>query len=653
MIPKNALVIYKNQPAIVLEAGEKYTIRFCTQLPSAGGKPAQYATQKVRNKDIRLLHAGSVSSIETILLNASDKMLAEQLTRAVQEAHELLLSDAQTSAAPISVKELAELALGDFSADTAWALYSLLTETPFFAPDTENAADDGIFFIPRTQEAVSQIRQKADAKEHETEIRNNFLLRLKKKQLDLPADRQFMQEIEALALGKTGKSKIMKDAGFSETPEKAHKLLLDTGIWDITRNPHPPRFDLSTHSAAEVLPPPPEEERFSVSHTAYAIDNEWSTDPDDAVAFDGTYLWVHIADPASTVLPDTSIDLSARERGATLYIPEGAARMLSEESLEDYALGLREFDNGIPTEQKSRALSFKIQLDEFGNIIGTDVLRTLVFVKRITYKQADEQKHTEALAPLFSIAQRNIARREKAGAVFIKMPEIHISVRQDEYEKHVEITDIPHYESADVVRELMLLAGEAAAKFAFSRNIPFPYISQDAPDIPDTLPQGLAGQYKLRRCMRSRTVSVTPSAHAGLGLAMYSQTTSPLRRYGDLAAHQQLRAFITGKEPMDKDTLLEHISAGDAAAGAAVKAERKSNLHWILVYLLRHPQWTGNAVAVEIRNKQTVFFIPQLALETSLVPNGAIALNESITVQAGSINLAELTVTFRQVGTEK
>ena len=147
-----------------------------------------------------------------------------------------------------------------------------------------------------------------------------------------------MQDVEALALGKTEKSRTMKEAGLTETPEKAHKLLLDTGVWSIHKNPYPARWGLSTQSATEQLASPPQEERLELNQVAYAIDNAWSADPDDAIAYDGSFVWVHIADPASSVLPDTPIDISARHRGSTLYIPEGAARMLAEESLEEYAL---------------------------------------------------------------------------------------------------------------------------------------------------------------------------------------------------------------------------------------------------------------------------------------------------------------------------
>ena len=147
---------------------------------------------------------------------------------------------------------------------------------------------------------------------------------------------------------------------------------------------------------------------MEVAGVSYAIDNAWSTDPDDAIAFDGKYLWVHIADPASTVAPDDKIDKMARDRGATLYIPEGASRMLSEDCLTDYALGLS---------QKSRALSFRILLDEKNAIEECQVFKTWVRVERLTYESADERKDSPELAPLYEIARKNIERRNKAGAV--------------------------------------------------------------------------------------------------------------------------------------------------------------------------------------------------------------------------------------------
>ncbi|MBQ3826036.1 MAG: RNB domain-containing ribonuclease, partial [Spirochaetaceae bacterium] len=343
--------------------GDKFTIQYCSQPATPTGKKAVYATQKVREKDFVVLSEDKASSIDAVLAEKAD-----DFANAVKEAWELLLSDEATASEEISFADVAAYALSELKADMSWAFYSALKNTFYF----EEIAP--LVFKPRSESAIDELVKKAESKGKEEELRAAFIERLKKRQLDLPADSKYMVDVEALALGKSDHSKTLHDAKITETPENAHKILLDTKIWDITRNPYPVRWGLSMQSATEGLDSPPDEGRMVVEGTSYAIDNAWSTDPDDAVAFDGTYLWVHIADPASTVRPDDKIDRIARGRGATLYIPEGASRMLSEDCLEDYALGLSE---------KSRALSFRILLDEKNAVADCQVFKTWVTVARL------------------------------------------------------------------------------------------------------------------------------------------------------------------------------------------------------------------------------------------------------------------------------
>ena len=585
--------------------------------------------QKVRDKDIVLLSTSESPakySFEELI-----KYNDDQIDTKICEAWELLNSD---NCFDIEFSELAELVDSDFNDKKAWFIFNSLVKSLQFKLIDDKAS---LKFKLTTADEIEVLKKKKNEKEHEKEERQNFLMRLKQKQL-LPEDSIFMGDVEAFALGKTDKSKTLADAGFSQDVEKAHKLLIDTGIWDYTRNPYPFRWGLSVQSAKEGLKSPPEEERLIVPGVAYAIDNKWSKDPDDAIAFDGTYLWVHIADPASTVMPESSIDRAARDRGATLYIPEGASRMLAEESLSDYALGLK---------RESLALSFRLLLEDNCSIKECKVFKTKVNVECITYEDADQKKDSPELKPLFEIARKNIIRRNSQGAVNINLPEVHITVDPDT--KKVSICKITEYESADVVREMMLLAGEGAAHFAFENNIAFPYVSQEAPDIPQTLPPGLAGEFKTVKSMHRRSVGVTPAAHAGIGIGMYSQVTSPLRRYSDLIAHQQLRAFLDGRELIDKNTMLERISAGDEAAIACKKVERKSNMHWTLVYLLQNPDWTGEAVFVEQKGNLCVFMIPSLAQQTTLVPSKPLNLNDTITVKASNIDISSQNVVFSEV----
>ena len=628
---KNSLVLYKSTVAIVLnQDGDKYQIKFCSQPASPGGKKAVYGEQKVREKDVVLLHEGPVSSLENVL-SFCDEKIPDQLN----ETYELLLSDEGTASEAISISDLAEYARGEWNADHAWAFYSALSKDVHFELSDEEYKNGKLFYTLRTQEEIDSINQKNYEKEHEAEIRTAFITRLKNKKLDLPADAKYMGEVEAYALNKTDKCKTMAEAGFSQTPEKAHQLLIDTGIWDITKNPYPTRFGFSFESAREQLGAMPEEERMDIPGFAYAIDSEHSTDPDDAVAFDGEYLWVHIADPASSVLPDSSIDIAARGRGTTLYIPEGASRMLAESCLEDYALGLKE---------KSSALSFRIKLDENSQIEDCSVFKTHVNVKRLTYKQAEEQKESAELKALFELARKNKARREANGAVTIQMPEVDISV--DKESKKVTVEPDVKYESNDMIAECMILAGEGAARFAFKNQIPFPFVSQESPEFPESIPEGWAGSFAKIKCMRKRSVGITPAPHAGLGVSFYSQVTSPLRRYSDLIAHQQLRAFISGGHVLGKDEMLERVAAGDAASIAAKKASRLSDTHWKLVYLLQNPEKTYQGFCIDRRGNDALFLIPELDMQTTMKGFSSAELNQEVTLKMDRVDIPNQNVQF-------
>lgn len=633
---KNSIVLYKSTVAVVVDRdGDKYQIRFCTQPATPTGKKAVYGEQKVREKDVVLLHEGPVSSLEKVLDNGSKDFKAQ-----INDAYELLQSDESTATAPIEINELAEYALGSFDADIAWGFYCNLTAGVQFAVNQDELRNGKIIFVPRSLEEINSINQKNYEKEHEAEIRAAFINRVKTNSLDLPADAKFMGEVEAFAMCKTEKSKVMQEAGITQTIEKAHKLLIDTGIWDFTKNPYPTRFGFSFDSAREQLGAMKEEEREDVPCVCYAIDAPNAADPDDAVGFDGTYFWVCIADPASTVEPDSSIDMAARARGTTLYIPEGASRMLCESCLEDYALGLSEKATG----KKSSALAFRLKMTDDSQIEECEIKKVRVEVKMISYAEAEEQKESPELKPMFELARKNLLRRQNNNAVTIQMPEVKIKV--DKETKIVSIVTEEKYESNDMIQEMMLLAGEGAARFAFSHNIPFPFVSQEAPEFPESVPEGWAGQFARVKCMRKRSVGITPAPHAGLGLSFYSQVTSPLRRYGDLVSHQQLRAYINGKKLLGKDEMLERIAAGDAASLAARKASRLSDTHWKLVYLLQNPEKTYKGYCIDHIGKDARYLIPELDMQTVIGGAGEDPLNYEAELKAERVDIPTQDVRF-------
>lgn len=611
-----SVVLYKGQPAVItgFEPG-KIEIRLETD------------TKKVREKDIVFLHQGPVKTVAELLR-------AKAPAGDLSEAAEFFAGEHP------SYLELVELVWGSFPAEAAWAVWREVSTSLLFSCPSP----DGPVKV-RSKEEVAESVKKLEAKKLEGEEKQAFLGRLKaalsgKGAINLPADGKYLQDVEALALAQSDKSRTLKEAGLAETPQAAHRVLLATGYWRPERNPWPTRHghSLST-SAVPVEAPDASVDRLDLTAlSAWAIDNEWSNDPDDAVSVDGDILWVHVADPAQTVLPDSDADRDARNRGSTLYIPEGASRMLADSALDYYALGLS---------GESLALSFRIAFTETGAIDDVSILRTRIRVSRLTYAEASARRDSPELAPLFAIAERNIERRRRAGAVFIDLPEVHMAatVREDG-SAEVSFKVITPEPSADMVREMMLLAGEASARFAFKNGIPFQYVSQEAPDVPKDIPEGLAGEYRKRRSMRSRKVGTIPADHAGLGIGMYSQVTSPLRRYGDLVSHQQLHLFLDGKKPMDTDDMLTRIAMGDSAARECTLAERESNAHWTLVFLATHPDWEGDAVVVERNGPSATVIVREFAYESRMVLDGKFGLNSMIRVRAGNVNIPEQTVTF-------
>ncbi|MDR1862285.1 MAG: RNB domain-containing ribonuclease [Treponema sp.] len=632
MIPEKSLVLYKSRPAVVTGTeGDKINI-------SVLGDDKKAQGCKVREKDVELLHPGPCSFKD---------LESEAPAGDLRGAWELLAADREDSGGAVSLKELAELAWGGFSPSAALAAWEALREGLYFAGDPASIRI-------KSAEEVEEAEKQRGRRQKEAEERSAFLGRLKalpagKDAALVETDRRYLQEVEALAWGRTDKSRTLRELGRPETPQEAHRVLLAAGAWTPWENPHPRRFGLSLASAAINPGPPPPEDRADLTHlTSYAIDSPWSGDPDDAVSLEGPdsqgrlVLWVHVADPAASILPGTPCDREARDRGATLYVPEGSSRMLAPESLDFFALGLQA--DGL-----SPALSFKIVLNGDLSIAETAITPSLVRVARLSYEEADRIAQGE-LAGLFALAERNVERRLNSGAVFIDLPEVHISLKagREGGEKELAIEPIRPYKSSEMVRECMVLAGEAAALWALRNRAPFPFITQEAGDLPaDRLP-GLAGAWQMRRCMRPRAVSTKPAVHWGLGLDQYTQVTSPLRRYTDLLCHQQIRAFLKGGALLSEEEVLLRVSAAEAAAVAAVKAERASRAHWTAVYLSDKKGSLWEGVVLDRKGNRGVVVIPALGLETQAGIRAGLEPNDPVELVLKSVNIPEGSALFAE-----
>jgi len=626
MITCGALVIYKNKPAIVKDQTDgKFSISL------QNGEQV-----KVRDKDIEVIHSGPVNNFNEIERNSP-------AVSAVREAWELLSGES----ASLSLKDLAGFICNEYTPSSAYAAYCALKDGLYFCGSIDSV-------LPRSRDYVAAEESKRAAVRLESGERMQFLDRLKaclKNPANnklLPEDARYLQDIEALAFGKSIKSRTMRDLTLSETPEDAHFLLLKTGFWTGMVNPHPSRFGVSLSSASVCPAPPPEEPRRDLCRLpAFAIDSPWSNDPDDAVSAeteDGkNFLYVHVADPAASISFDSLAEKEARDRGATLYLPEGAVRMLAQEAIPMFALGLSE---------KSFALTFKMTIDKDGAVLDTEIFPSVVKVRRMTYEEADRvmdtdkgEDHTDAsaLRALFSLSRKIYNRRAAYGAVNIDLPDVHITVENEK----IEVTPIIDYRSSFLVKECMIAAGEGAGNWAAAKGLPFPYISQEV-EIQGKITDGFAGSMQLRKCMRPRTLSVKPGRHQGLGLDTYTQVTSPLRRYTDLLAHIQIRSFLRGNKTLSPDDVSARLGFSEAGTAAAVHAERASENHWKMVYLSDKKDSVWDAVATENKGSRWAVIIPRLALEAQVSLQRDVTPNDRVKLILKSANIAKGEAVFTQ-----
>ena len=597
----DALVLYRSRPARIVGLGDKFEI----VLPDGGSK-------RVRDKDLTLLHPGPCPSLSALACDGD-----------FDEAWQLLEGESATLA------ELAEYACGEFTPASAWTAWQCLQSGELFEGDVQAIR-------PRAAEAVEATRRDRAQRAARQAAWAALLERIRRCALQ-PGDARQLAELEQLAFGVTRTSRILSALGQPQTPQSAHRWLLKLNHWDETVNPQARRRAVPL-SDPPGTPPMLDEQTPRLDLTAltsYAIDDEDSTDPDDAIAIDGERIWVHVADVSALVQPDDALDVEARQRGGNLYLPEGTVHMLPPTVTERLALGLAD---------TSPAMSFGMILTADGELADVRIALTRVRVERMSYAQADACLHAAPFAAMKARLECFRERRRARGWTPLQLPEVSVRMRHGD----IVIKPLPALEARQLVADAMLLAGTAAAEYARTHQLAVAFSTQAPPEQP-ARPGTLSEMFAYRRQFQRSRFKTEAAPHCGLGLPCYSQVTSPLRRYLDLVCHQQIRAHLSGERGISGADLVTRIGAIEAVIDPLRKAERESNLHWKLAWLQRHPDWQGEAVVLAQRGRKAVCLLPELALEVGIAALSDKPLDTTARVALAGVDLPELTARFRLV----
>jgi exoribonuclease II len=523
----------------------------------------------------------------------------------LEVAWELLVEDGET----IDPAGMAMLLFSEQSPPLCYAAHCLLSDDKLYFKQK------GDVYEPRSAAQVTELKHQASIAIQRQQEWQGFLERLQQALLGervewQNSDRPRLEAVERFAvLGEESNNRtlavdVLSALKRAETPQAAFQLLVDLKIWSPHENLFLRRSQIPTQFPSRVLdmvqcwltdqPSDLDPQRLDLTNLkVYTIDDESTREIDDGLSVefldDGRQrVWIHIADPTRWLSPGDELDLEARRRCTTLYLPTGIIPMFPPE----LATGPMSLLQG----RVCTALSFGVLLDDLGQVEDYSIHASLVKpTYRLTYEDVDEmlQLGLRAEPELEAIAfwaKRRQTWRQSQGAISIHMPESSIKVQDDE----ITIQVLDDSRSRQLVAEMMILAGEVAGHYGQTHQLPLPFRGQPQPELPPDeellqLPPGPVRYCAIRRCMPRSEVSITPTRHASLGLDTYTQVTSPIRRYADLLAHFQIKAHLRGDAlPFSAEIMKDLLQSVSTTAYEATLVERQTNRYWGLEYLRRN-----------------------------------------------------------------
>jgi exoribonuclease II len=329
---------------------------------------------------------------------------------------------------------------------------------------------------------------------------------------------------------------------------------------------------------------------------AFSIDDSSTTEIDDALSVQGigsgtVVLGIHIAAPGLAFSTGSEIDKVASQRLSTVYMPGWKLTMLPDAVVEAYtlvegrdcpAVSLHVTFDEATLEVKSHET--KLERVPIVANLRHDKLDAVVTEASLSGEAAADYPFAKELAFTFKLAQTLKARREvvRGKPENFNRPDYNFKLdgnngSEPQGDERVSITTRQRGAPLDlIVAEAMILANSTWGGWLAEHGVPGIYRSQAS----------LAPGIKVR-------MGVKPQPHAGMGVAQYAWSTSPLRRYVDLvnqwqiiacARHGRTAALAAPFKPKDA-MLFSVVSSFDAAYSAYGDFQHGIERYWTIQHL--------------------------------------------------------------------
>ncbi|KAL6534291.1 ribonucleotide-diphosphate reductase subunit rnr1 [Orobanche hederae] len=468
---------------------------------------------------------------------------------------------------------------------------------------------------------------------------------------------------------------ILKAMGLAKTASAAVDLLIDIGYFPVHVNLDLLKLNIRTDYPEEIIaaaeslliesPDLDEVDRTNLTHLkVYAIDVDEADELDDALSAtrlqDGRIkIWIHVADPTRLVQPG-----EAMQRGTSVFLPTATYPMFPEKlAMEGMSLKQGEYCKSVTVSVVLHSdgcvfvrncVARNSVAQNIGNCAIAEYSVENSVIKptyMLTYESATELLHLnleeEAGLRLLSeaAALRFQWRRGQSimGAVDTSMLETRIKVTNpDDPEPSIKLYIENQEDPAmRLVSEMMILCGEVIATLGSLNNIPLPYRGQPQSNIDTSvfyhLPEGPVRSSAVLKILRAAEMDFRkPIRHGVLGLPGYVQFTSPIRRYMDLLAHYQVKAFLRGDSPPFSAGQLEGIASMVNMNTRLVKRLSSSSLrYWIIEYLRRQPsQKSFSALVLRfIKDRVAAVLLTEVGLQASVWVSLGVHIGDEVKVR--------------------
>ncbi|MBW2654197.1 MAG: RNB domain-containing ribonuclease [Deltaproteobacteria bacterium] len=416
------------------------------------------------------------------------------------------------------------------------------------------------------------------------------------------------------------------------SPEQLFNVFVKAGVWNQNENTHLLAMQIPTKFSQEVGE---QERKLITTPTNFfddplrkdltyipliTIDGQSTLDFDDAISLENTEtgytLGVHIIDVDAYIKSNDPIDLAARDRATSIYMPDDKLPMIPPNLSEDLcSLKENEIRPGIST---------IVKLNRFFEIQGYEIVPSIIKVhQQMSYTGANLLNgKDDPITTLYKIATLLREKRLKAGAIQITLPEVNVWIEENQEIGYLKIDR--ENPARMLVSEMMIFANTLMAEFLANNNVPAVFRSQPQPKqrLFKGIETSLTLNFMQRKQLSRAMVGTNPEIHSGLGVKAYATATSPIRRYHDLLTQRQIKSIFGYYKAYTKTELENILQTLTPVITNAGRVQSSRKRYWIIKYLESMRGTAYEALVLDCYRDHYNVLIKEFMFEAKLPSSG-------------------------------